>query len=255
MKKKFRDIIELFSSHSGSGYGTGWKTAGCDNGLSSERKSERGVVLLMVLILSAVGLAIMAALLYLVLTGTQTSGMQKRYRTALEAGVAGSDVMIQLMATKGDTSSFTSLSPYSAVSTTACTGTSLYTGQTYSGFTAKLMTSSTGSGGWSPGCNTAIKTDSSSYDLKFSIGTNPNPVYNVYAKVVDTVEGNTSGSTSNSGGNYLVTTGVVYGGGGGGGAGEVTVRAIPYQYTVEMDVENASSAVKERAKLQVLYQY
>jgi hypothetical protein len=252
-------MIDRILHRHGSGNNSGWDAVPCGGALPSERKSERGVVLLMVLILSAVGLAIMAALLYLVLAGTQTSGMQKRYRTALEAGVAGSDVLIQVMSVRGDLTSFNSgpinLNAVSAVSGTACLGTSLYTGQSYSGLAAKLMTSTTASGGWSAGCNSALKTDSSSYDLTFSIGTAPNPVYKVYAKIADAVEGNTSGSTSNSGGNYLVTTGVAYGGAGGGSGGEVTVRAIPYQYTVEMDVENASSAVKERAKLQVLYQY
>ena len=236
-----------------SGKGAGCQTTENGDVLPSERRSERGVVLLMVLIVSAVALAIMAAMLYLVLTGAQTSGMQKRYRTALEAGVAGSDVLIQVMSLQGNVSSFGGLNAVSQVSGTACSGTSLYTGMSYTGLTAKLMTSTTASGGWSSGCNATLKTDSSSYDMKFTLGTAPNPVYNIYAKVVDTVEGNTNSNSINAGGNILTTTGTVYGGMAGGGA--VSVKTVPFLYTVEMDVENASTSLKERAKLQILYQY
>lgn len=248
MKNTLRNMIDRFSRRPGSGNNTGQKAAECNCALSSGRNSESGVVLLMVLILSAVALAIMAALLYLVLVGTQTSGMQKRYRTALEAGVAGSDVLTQVISMKGDLSSFNALSATPSAVLSACTGTSLYTGQSYSGLAAKIMTSTTATGGWSAGCVTSLKTDSSNYDMKFSLGTNP--TYNVYAKIVDSVEGNTGSGSSNAGGNILITTGVVSNNG-----GEVQVRAVPFLYTMEMDVENANSSSNERAKLQVLYQY
>ena len=60
--------------------------------MKNEKLNEKGIALVMVLILSAIALAIMAALVYMLISGTQISGMQKRYRTALEAGVGGADV-------------------------------------------------------------------------------------------------------------------------------------------------------------------
>jgi hypothetical protein len=109
------------------------------------------------------------------------------------------------------------------------------------------MTSST-TWALASGCSTSLLTGPSSYDLKFQLGTNPQ--YNVYAKVVDTIEGNTNGS--NTGGHSLITTGVVAAKSGGG---EISMVTIPYQYTVEIEAENAKAGSNERAKLSVLYQY
>jgi hypothetical protein len=217
--------------------------------VSVYRKSERGVALLIVLILSAVALAIMTALIYMTTIGTQTSGMQKRYHSALEAGIAGKDVLT-LVIQNGDTSTIGNLSP-NVETSSLCTGTDINTGMSYTGIRAKLMTSTTGTTGtgWSSGCDTYLKIDPltpTSYDLRFTLGNNPQ--YTVYSKIVDVVKGNTSGS--NSSGTNLNSKGVVatY------GSGEIAVTTIPSLYTVEIDVENASSNSKERAKLQVLYQ-
>jgi hypothetical protein len=220
------------------------------NVLSSQHKTEQGVVLVMVLVLSAVALAIMTALIYMTTIGTQTSGMQKRYHSALEAGIAGKDVIALVITQRGDLSSLGNLSPVATVST--CTGTSVNTGMTYTtDISAKIMTSTIGPAGtgWSSGCNSYLKIDplnATTYDLKFTLGTNP--TYTVFAKIVDTVEGNTGGS-NNAGGNKLTTQAVV-----SGSSGEVTVMSIPYLYTIEIDAENANSHSNERAKLQVLYQ-
>jgi len=226
------------------------RKAGGHRGESSlKRSSESGVVLVMVLILSAVALAIMTALIYMVLIGTQTSGMNKRYRTALEAGIAGSDVITQIIGMKGDVSSFSSLGAVSTVPA-SCTGTSLYSTMTYTSLAAKIMTSTSVTGGWS-GCDSSLAINpatNTTYDLRFQLGTSP--VYNVYSKIVDAVEGNTNAGAINTGGNKLVTAGVVQNSG-----GEVVVKSIPYLYTIEVDVENATPNSTERAKLQVLYQY
>lgn len=222
-------------------------------GAHSHHKTERGVVLLMVLILSAVALAVMTALIYMTTIGTQTSGVQKRYRTALEAGLAGADVFTQIITMRGDTSLFPDLGPVDEVPA-ACTGTSLISSLTYTGIRTKILTAATGTTGaanWSNSCDQKLlidRTDATTYDLSFSLGTSPNPVYNVYAKIVDAVEGNT-GSGSNSGNNLLGTQGVV-----ANGSGEVAVRRIPYLYTIEIDAQNANQGSTERAKLQVLYQ-
>jgi hypothetical protein len=63
--------------------------------------NERGVALLMTLVLSAITLGITAGVLYMVTGGTQMSGTQKRYKTALEAGLGGTSVMFEVIRAGG----------------------------------------------------------------------------------------------------------------------------------------------------------
>ena len=228
--------------------------------------NEKGIALVMILVLSAIALAIMAGLIYMITTGTQVSGMQKRYKTALEAGVGGSDITYYFIGLRGEpsstSSSLSALSTVSPALTTSgsCTGTNR-DGIAFTGFAAKLNTPSTS---WSSACNTdsfaitpnitcspttctnGVPGSSSStctYDLRLDLGASPYPTYRVYAKIVDTVEGNSGGEEG------LLGKGVVY-----AGSGEISVMKIPYLYTIEVDAENAANP-SERAKLSILYQY
>jgi len=112
----------------------------------------------------------------------------------------------------------------------------------YTGLAAKLNLPTSC---WT-GCNTASgitidPADNTTYDMRFDLGTTT--TYRVYAKVVDTVEGNSSGDEG------LIKGGVV-----SSNSGEVTVQSRPYLYTIEVDAENPNN-VDERAKVSVLYQY
>jgi hypothetical protein len=217
--------------------------------LQSPLYNEKGLALVMILILSAIALAIMAGLIYMITAGTQISGMQKRYKTALEAGIGGADVTYQFIALRGETSETSSLqSVLSAISPTittsnSCTGTDV-SGISFSGLEAKLKTPSTS---WSGACDTDSMSitpgTTTSYDMRFDLGTSPYPIYRVYAKIVSTVEGN-SAADKGLGGKGVVTS----------SSGEVTVVSVPYLYAVEMDAENLANP-SERAKLSILYQY
>ena len=222
--------------------------------------TERGIALVMILVLSAIALAIMAGLIYMITTGTQVSGMQKRYKTALEAGVGGSDITYHLIGLRGEPSSTASflnalstpVNLYPVITTpglencttcSGCCGTNKE-GKLFCGLAAKLNTPSTS---WSSACNTdsvainpAVLT---TYDMRLDLGASPYPTDRVYAKIVDTVEGNTGGEEG------LLGKGVVY-----AGSGEISVMKIPYLYTIEVDAENPSNP-SERAKLSILYQY
>lgn len=211
------------------------------------RKSEKGFVLVVVLVFSVVVLALMTALIYMITSGTQISGFQKRYKTALEAARGGSDLLYQVIGSRGDTSVLAGVIP-SEVTPASCTGTSLYTGATYTGFQAKLMASSST---WSPGCKSILTIDPAAspstnpYDMNLVIGTTPR--YTYYAKIVATQEGNSAslGSTSLYTGNV---------GAGAGGIGAIPVVSMPYLYAIEVNSENSSNP-SERAKLSILYQY
>ena len=217
-------------------------------------RNEKGLALVMILILSAIALAIMAGLIYMITSSTQISGMQKRYKTALEAGVGGADVTYQFISLRGNSIDTASLiltfsdvlrNPNPVITTSnSCTGTDI-SGISFSGFEAKLKTPSTS---WSSACdkdNMSITPGTTtSYDMRFDLGSSLYPpTYRVYAKIVSTVEGNSAVDRG------LLGAGVV-----GSGSGEVKVMSVPYLYTVEMDAQNLANP-SERAKLSILYQY
>jgi hypothetical protein len=198
--------------------------------------------------MSAVALMIMTTLIYMITSGTQISGLQKRYKTALEAGEGGGDIFYQLIATRAETADQAALIGdlnafnLNVTSTTPpeCTGFDLISGATYTGLAAKLFTSSTT---WT-NCNSSLTIDpatASSYDMKMELGTTTK--YNVYAKIVATTDGN-SGADTGLEDNRAVD----------GDKGTVETMPLPYLYAIEVLSEN-SARVDERAKLSVLYQY
>jgi hypothetical protein len=208
------------------------------------KHSEKGAVLLVVIVLSAIVLAVMTSLIYMIMAGTQISGIEKRYRTAHDAAFGGWAVIGQLLATRGsstDVSIFKAnlagLNP-SVTDNAGCTGTT-DAGTTKSGIAAKMLTRSTT---WSALCGTGLTTTASTADFTMKLGSGT--TYNVYAKIADTFPGNTAG-----GGSGLYGQGVVF-----NNSGEIMVTPKPYLYTIEVDAENASNP-SERAKLSILYQY
>jgi hypothetical protein len=218
--------------------------------LAGPLKSEKGIALVLVMTLAVVALVIMAGLIYMITSSTQISGMQKKYRTALEAAVGGTDVTYQFIAVSGDTGATSSLlsnlSSISPIITTpaTCTGTNM-AGQTFTGLAAKVNTPSTS---WSTACNKDAMSitpgNTGTYDITVDLGTSPYPTYRVYSKIVDTVEGNSTRGEAGLAGKGVVNSGF----------DETAVVGRPYLYTIEIDSENPTTPA-ERSKLSVLYQY
>lgn len=187
-------------------------------GLLRCRSDERGVALIMVMVISAIALAIMGALMYMLITGTRLSGGMKRYKTAIEAGVGGADVVYEMLKARGDP---------------GITDISLAMGGCAS---AKIVNATSNWGG----CDSSLTidiTDPATYDMRFDLGN-----YRVYAKIVDTVRGNTGG-----GGDDLVKTGVVT------ADTDLQSKEVPYLYSIELEARGTNT--DERARLSVLYQY
>jgi hypothetical protein len=65
-------------------------------------KNERGIAFAMVLVLSVISLAIISTLIYFVIQGTKFSGFAKRYATAREAGLGGTEVADMLIGDRGE---------------------------------------------------------------------------------------------------------------------------------------------------------
>ena len=220
-------------------------------------RNDKGIALVMVLILSLIALSTMAGLLYMVTSGTQMSGMQKRYKTALEVGKGGKDIAHQVINFKAYESDISSLmTDISGVITTsaACVvvnntdtlpdGTTCSdhiaecSAKTYPGLCVKLNLPTFC---WS-NCDSSMTIDplsSTSYDMSFNLSN-----YTAHAKIVDTVYGNSSPSSEVLGdGKGVVDTG-----------SELSAMPIPFLYTIEVDSENINNPA-ERARLSVLYQF
>ncbi len=215
--------------------------------------NEKGVALVMVLILSAIMLSIMAALVYMLTAATQMSGIEKRYKSTLEAAKGGSDIFYQIIGTRGGTADMTNwintLVPSGSVVPVVgyelgtfgtCKGRPRGSAVDYFGMEAKLNTATAT---WT-NCNTTTQIDTANnttYDMKLTFGLGIGNNYNVYIKVVDTVEGNTGSDMG------LTKSGVV------NNTGEVTAVNQPYLYAIEVQSENTDT--RERAKYSILYEY
>jgi len=224
--------------------------------------NEKGIALFMVLVLSVIMLSITAAVLYMVIEGTQSSGREKRYKTAVEASLGGADVSYKFISTRGNPDYLTPLltdlttrTPVVPPNTTcvpsnvaACLLLDDYDA-TYKGITTKLrLPTSIGTAGDSCwlNCSSTLPIDpnvAATYDMSFKLGTAPDPVYDVFLKIVDTTQGNSAPSTG------LVKTGVVL-----TNSGEITVPKISYLYTIEVLSQSAANP-NERARAEVLYAY
>ena len=186
-------------------------------------QAEHGAILLMVLILAAIMLIIMAALVTMIDTGVTTSGMQKRYKTALQGAVGGSDVVYQFIGARGD--------PLIPLSNFLITATA--------GCVTDKLTKPTGS--WAVGCDRNITINpatASTYDLRLDLGR-----YRIYSKIADTVEGNSGPDQS------LLKTGVVI-----MNPGEISPMPLSYLHTIEVLAQDQTNP-SERARLSVLYEY
>jgi len=193
--------------------------------------NNKGIALMMVLVLSAISLVIMAGLIYMLTTGTQLSGSQKRYETAVEAGTGGADVIYQMIAARGDPN--IPLTNF------------LITASNVGGVDCLTPKLNNPTSSWPAACSNSVTIDSntqSTYDMRFDLGGGAFPTYRVFAKIVDTVAGNSGGDTG------LLKSGVV------SSTGDVSVISVPYLYTIEVDAENQANP-SERAKLSILYEY
>jgi len=193
-------------------------------------RNEKGITLVIVLILSLVALATISSLIFMIITGTQLSGLQKRYKTSLEAGMGGADVTYQVISARGDPNiGLINFSiPAENVGGVNC-------------LSSKLNNSTSA---WNAACDNTLTINPdniNTYDVTFELGMNP--TWDIYTKIVDTVEGNSGADLG------LVKTGVV-----SAGTGEVPVVSMPYLYTLEAYSENQNDP-SERAQLSILYQY
>jgi hypothetical protein len=197
--------------------------------------NQKGIALVTSLMLTMISLVICMAMLYLMTQAVKVSASQKRYRTALEASYGGSDVVLK------DVIPLVFQANSAEQIHDAFPGINLEFPSGVACLSAKLTkTAST----WDSGYSQTLSAKSAP-DMKFTLqatGAGAAP-YSVYAKIVDTKEGNSDVS-----GLQLEGSGVV------DSAPLVTPQHFPYVYRLEVQAESSAKA-SEQAKVSVLYAY
>jgi hypothetical protein len=200
--------------------------------------NERGVALLMVLLISTITLAVTTTMLYMLTQSTRYSGMGKRFTTGSEAAMAGSEVITEFLSPGADTLAYRSglvsklqFWPEPQPADTDCE--------------AIKINYDTTDPEWGP-CSKSIlidPADTSTFDVKFEMGN-----YDVYSKIVYTFKGNTAGTKTENRG--WRNTCVIHCQGGG----DRFTPAISTAYIIEIDARNRTRPT-EGSRLSVLFQY
>ena len=206
---------------------------------------KKGVALVVVLAIVVVCTAMVAVVLHFIQRGTETSVLEQKYATAKDASLGALDVfakeiipmaigMAQVTPANSITSALTNF--------TSITSATITAGVANTCFSDKLLKSTAD---WT---NCATSNSSSdpktSPDVTFTLqGANEQP-FRVYAKIVDTVSGN-----SNTSSILLEGTGVAEGSG-----AVVSIQHFPYMYSMEVQGERQLNPA-EKANYEVLYAY
>ncbi len=197
--------------------------------------NEQGIALITALMFCLICLTMLMGLMYLLTQGIQVSGSQKRFKTALEASYGGAEIALKEVIPQvfqGYTSSQI---------TSQFSGVGLQFDSSSRCLRQKLTLAPSQ---WDSTCSQLLNPKTSP-DLQFTLqaqGSGARP-YSVYAKIVDTVPGNTD------------TSGLQLDGSGVAEANTIIVpQHFPYIYRVEIQAERQVNAT-EQANLSIQYAY
>ena len=218
--------------------------------------NEKGIALVMVMVLAMISLAIVSAMLFMATQGTVISGAQKFYSTAEEASIGAAELSTLYLSSSG---TFNLLGV--GISQRCNCGDPMVTTDNIDKLTGarscrcdKLCNATAD---WPTSCdeNSAtgiqVSLDPASpltridgtpaNDFTFALGK-----FTLYTKIVDTVRGNTEQGT-------IVASGELGGSAVSAGAGGIiTPPHSPYLYRMEVQAE-ATDNPREMSKISVLY--
>lgn len=224
--------------------------------------NNKGIALITSLMFTVLALVISMALLYMVTSGTKTSGAFKRYRTAIDATYGGTELITKEMISKA--LAFSNVSSASNPFTTYLQtelGT-LASPTVDSCFHERLTTPRRL---WSSACTVTTSNPKNSPDLSFQLNATSSTPYVVYSKIVDTSEwritsivgtgvavtnslaGNSDPTSGGSGNSELSKGGTIDKQG-------VKTPHYPYIYRVEVQGERQNNSA-EKGNVSVLYAY
>jgi hypothetical protein len=209
------------------------------------RLNKTGVALVLVLMIVVISAGLLSAIMYYALSGSEISGLQRKYETSKEASLGAIDIFTKELIPR--TLQVGALSA-AVGSLTQGAGilNSVTVGSGNNCFAQKLTLAAAN---WTACGTVAIATDanptvSPDITLQLLSVAGASRRYVIQTKIIDTVVGN-----SNLNGIHLEGQGVVQ-----SGLGEVTPQHFPYLYTIttEAKVQNSST---ERANFEILYAY
>ena len=233
-------------------------------------RNEKGIALVLVLVLAVIGLAMVSALIFMVTQGTSLSGAMRLYATADEAAVGAAELTAEYITNRGDLpvltgfaagagcdcgisadpdipASFTdNIDLNTGARSCRCDKICNPTGHYNDGGSTRCIDEDTGTAGLqiSVDVNTSLPLTN---DGTLLLGP-PGNTYTVTYKIVDTVAGNTTtGSIVTPG--TLVGEGVVAASG-----GTYSPPHFPFLYRVEVLAQKTSNP-REGARLSMLYAY
>ena len=203
-------------------------------------RNEDGIALVTALMFTLISLGMVMALMQMLLLSTKMSGSQKNYRSSLEASYGGTELITREFIPRLFTNYSTGIGPL----LTAFGGTDVGKINLVVNSASLETKLSSPTSSWGSLSKTIDPTDVP--DLQFNLrGTDSSTNFKVYAKIVDTVPGNSD------------TTGVDFldSGAGVAGAGAgISPKHNPALFSIEVQGERSTNA-KEKARLSVLYAY
>jgi|MudIll2142460700_1097286.scaffolds.fasta_scaffold63220_2 hypothetical protein len=224
--------------------------------------NQKGIALVLVLVIALISLALMSALIYFVTQGAKTSGYYKQYGSARDAGIGGSDIMEDLLQKRGelhipgikdptamaDCVAFTKRcdcgNPDVTGDNTFSDGTAL-TGKSIC-LCAKLCDPTAS---WIAACPIGDSLDArDNFDFQCTFPGTGGTDYQVSAKITDSIIGATDISGEDLGGTGVITS----------NAGLIPSPPAPYLFRFEVDSVDqgrADAESAERSRYSVLYAF
>lgn len=189
--------------------------------------NEKGVALIIALIVALIILILGSTALYVSIKSTKISGSFRQYRASIQAAKGGYEKTKYII----DYIKVNSAPPGTSGTITSIDGN----------FTSKITTATADDATlWTADAQNPDKTVSN-YDIKLDIGN-----YYVYVKLINTATGNTALGGSKELGTGGVTTGKA-------GASTVTPPKIPYLYTLE--IVSKHKTTDDEAAVSLLHGY
>lgn len=213
-------------------------------------QNEKGIALVMVLIFSLIGLAIVSAMLFMLTQGTLMSGTNKMFRSADEAGLAGVNVAVDMVQNRGVPSLGTLA--FGPLTGDACLSDKLTIGRGTGAPSAltpwlNCYAQLQGTLAGQPQADRFAYDPTINPDITRLLA-GPGTTFTAQAKIIDTVQGNTDVSGL-VGSGQLGGAGVVAASG-----GQVSPPAVPYLYRIEVQTQNNNNPA-EVSRYSVLYAY
>jgi hypothetical protein len=200
-------------------------------------QNEDGIALVTSLMLTLISMTMILALFYIMTAGIQSAGAQKRYKTSLEAAHGGAEIALKdivptIMRNAQNINLVTQVQSDFA-------GVNLEVITTQDCMRSKL-TSVTRT--WPAGCSSASNPKQLP-DMAMTLQSSAGNEFKVYAKIVDTVKGNTDTSGLQLEGSGVSESSPV-----------LTPQHLPYVYRLEIQGERKDNA-QEQANISALYAY